>query len=342
MTKIKMGVDVAEDAGKLQEEMVGFKGVDCVEHAPDVKVPTLIAGVKADVYAGDDKEIDIQKIFDAVTTEKKLLFFGPGTDRPFGNGLRFEGYSYYNYHPEELIEFLDSHMGGTTPAQKTGEEIGGYKAASAAPTMVVEKDEDHATCQECDAKFSTTKRRHHCRSCGRVLCYKCSPKKTGGGRACLPCWAHAEAEKMNSTGKTTPTDFESSIDIDAPASVVWKLLAVNKDKSSWSTSMQSIEGDLKEGGEIVVNFKFMGLDFSVPHTVRNFEDGVQWSWCDEVDHGISLDHLYRVEAVDSTHSKFINNGGLIGGDQVIRYSVLREMEKSFVEFNEEIKTEAEK
>ena len=52
---------------------VGFKGVDCAEHAPDVKVPILIAGMKADVYAGDDKEIDVQKIFDAVTTEKPRL-----------------------------------------------------------------------------------------------------------------------------------------------------------------------------------------------------------------------------------------------------------------------------
>jgi len=305
----------------------------------------LIAGVKADVYAGDDKENDIQKIFDAVTTEKKLLFFGPGTDLPFGNGLRFEGYSYYNYHPEGLLEFLDSHMGGRTPAQKTGEETGGYKPASAAPTMVMEKDEDHATCQECDAKFSTVtmrKRRHHCRVCGRVLCYNCSSKKVGGERACLPCWVHAEVEKMNSTGKTTPTESETSIDIDAPASVVWNLLAVTKDKSSWSTSMQSIDGDIKEGGQVTINFKFMGLDFAVPHTVCNFEDGVQWSWCDEVDHGISLDHLYRVEAIDATHSKFINNAKLTGGNQVVRYSVLREMEKSFEEFNEQVKTEAEK
>jgi len=342
MTKLKMGVDVAEDAGKLQEELFGFKGVDCVEHAPDVKVPIFIAGMQADVYAGDDKEKDIQIIFDAVTTEKKLLFFGPGTDHPFGNGLRFEGYSFYNYHPEPLIEFLDSYMGGQTPAQKTGEETGGYKPASQPPTVVMQKDEDHAACQECGAKFcpiNIMPRRHHCRVCGRVLCSKCSSHKVGGQRACLPCWGHAEVEQMNSTGETTATKFETSVDIDAPASVVWSLLTDGMEYNKWSTSMQSIEGDIKEGGQVKVNFKFMGLDFSVPHTVCNFEAGVQWSWCDEVDHGISLNHLYRLEAIDATHSKFINNAELTGGDQVIRYSVLRDMKKSFEEFNEEVKTQ---
>ncbi|EGD81136.1 hypothetical protein PTSG_11174 [Salpingoeca rosetta] len=33
-------------------------------------------------------------------------------------------------------------------------------------------------CQECNVKFGTRTRRHHCRHCGRVLCDKCSQKKT--------------------------------------------------------------------------------------------------------------------------------------------------------------------
>lgn len=139
------------------------------------------------------------------------------------------------------------------------------------------------------------------------------------------------------------TRLESSIDIDAPASVIWSIFAADSlNIHTWCSSTKSIEGDFREGGQIVVKFKFMDLDFEVPHTVRNFEDGVQWSWSDEIDHGIRNNHLYRVEAIDDTHCRFFNNDELTGGNQVIRYSILREMNDSYNQFNEELKAEAEK
>lgn len=335
MTKKMLGIDLSNDAAQLQEENHGFAGVDCVEHAPNVKLPVLIAGMKADVYAGDDEGIDLQNIFDAVAAEKRLHFFGPGTDSPFGSGLRFEGYSYYNYHPEPLIDFLNSHMGGVSspPAQPVEQ-----------PGLRMEKDEDHSNCQQCGKPFGFPRpRRHHCRACGHVLCSSCSPKQVAKDRACLPCWVHDEVEKMNATdGKEVDTEFETSIDIDAPASIVWNLFMEGNAISSWSSSLQSIEGDIKEGAEVTIKFKFMGLDFSVKHVVRKFEDGVQFSWGDEIDHNISNNHLFRIETIDETHCKFINNDKLIGGDPVVRYSVLREMQAVYEQQNEEVKAEAEK
>lgn len=138
------------------------------------------------------------------------------------------------------------------------------------------------------------------------------------------------------------TRIESSVDIDAPASVVWGLFQDGMNMHTWSTSAQTMEGDFREGGQVTLAFKFMGLDFSVPHTVRNFEDGVQFSWSDEIDHGITNNHLYRIEPVDDTHSRFINNDELTGGNQVLRYSVLREMTVSYNQFNEQVRAEAEK
>jgi len=206
MTKLKLGVDVSQEAGKLQEEKFGFPGVDCVLHAPDVKVPVLVAQMKKDVYinnlSGEATENDAQSIFDAIKTEKKLLFFGPETNHPFGNGLRFEGYSFYNYHPEPLIEFLNSYMGGPSPTKPVTMEKKRVK---------MEKDEDHANCQGCNVAFGFPRpRRHHCRVCGKVLCSSCASKQVGRERACLPCWTAAEVEKMNNTGKATDTKFETS------------------------------------------------------------------------------------------------------------------------------------
>ena len=37
------------------------------------------------------------------------------------------------------------------------------------------KDEDHATCGECDAVFSLFLRRHHCRECLMIYCDQCCP-----------------------------------------------------------------------------------------------------------------------------------------------------------------------
>jgi hypothetical protein len=151
--------------------------------------------MKKDVYINDCgyEGNDAQSIFDAIKTEKKLLFFGPETDHPFGNGLRFEGYAFYNYHPEPLIEFLDSYMGGPSPAvvKKSEEKL-----------VTTQKAEDHAVCQECGKPFAMSARslgrKHPCAgTCGRILCGACTPKKVNGQKACLPCWAHDDVEKMN-------------------------------------------------------------------------------------------------------------------------------------------------
>lgn len=40
-----------------------------------------------------------------------------------------------------------------------------------------EPDSSHSSCQRCGAQFTMTRRRHHCRACGRVLCSSCAPEK---------------------------------------------------------------------------------------------------------------------------------------------------------------------
>eukprot|EP00013_Stygamoeba_regulata_P025271 CAMPEP_0177650528 /NCGR_PEP_ID=MMETSP0447-20121125/11992_1 /TAXON_ID=0 /ORGANISM="Stygamoeba regulata, Strain BSH-02190019" /LENGTH=93 /DNA_ID=CAMNT_0019153407 /DNA_START=412 /DNA_END=693 /DNA_ORIENTATION=+ len=37
-------------------------------------------------------------------------------------------------------------------------------------------DSNAAACKCCDAAFSLTTRRHHCRNCGEVVCSSCSQK----------------------------------------------------------------------------------------------------------------------------------------------------------------------
>ena len=47
---------------------------------------------------------EVQAIFDAIPVEDKKLFWIEGTP------WRFHGYTYFSEHPEQMIEWYDSHM----------------------------------------------------------------------------------------------------------------------------------------------------------------------------------------------------------------------------------------
>ncbi len=57
-------------------------------------------------------------------------------------------------------------------------------------------DEDINTCMICDREFGFFLRKHHCRSCGNVVCYICSPDfvvieemlALGEQRVCIQCY----------------------------------------------------------------------------------------------------------------------------------------------------------
>jgi len=91
-----------------------------------------------------------------------------------------------------------SKMVGTSsiPQKKrdTHDEIepGDNKAAE----WVADKDSD--SCMICYDKFSLTKRRHHCRICGKLVCAKCSENKTKitdkQERVCDTCFEQVSGE----------------------------------------------------------------------------------------------------------------------------------------------------
>eukprot|EP00117_Sycon_ciliatum_P031043 scpid40088/ scgid4592/ Early endosome antigen 1 len=56
-----------------------------------------------------------------------------------------------------------------------------------------EHEDDIETCRGCEKLFSVTRRKHHCRQCGKIFCSECSSKTVPGGqsqrpmRVCDPC-----------------------------------------------------------------------------------------------------------------------------------------------------------
>ena len=59
-----------------------------------------------------------------------------------------------------------------------------------------EADSDAVQCFLCCAAFKASRRRHHCRFCGKVVCAKCSSRRVNENRACDQCWAN-ESEFMS-------------------------------------------------------------------------------------------------------------------------------------------------
>lgn len=91
------------DAASRKRTGFGIDELSPIEHAKAVKVPTMVAQVHADFLT---KPSDVQTIYDNIPVTDKKLFWIEGTDQ------RFQGYNYFGQHPELMIEWFDSHIGG--------------------------------------------------------------------------------------------------------------------------------------------------------------------------------------------------------------------------------------
>ncbi|XP_019631394.1 PREDICTED: uncharacterized protein LOC109475234 [Branchiostoma belcheri] len=82
-------------------------------------------------------------------------------------------------------------------------------------------DEDAPNCMKCEAKFTFTKRRHHCRACGKVLCSACCGQKARlaymdnkSARVCSTCYnilQRAQARgQIAGISQVTPSSGQAS------------------------------------------------------------------------------------------------------------------------------------
>lgn len=107
-----MGLDLVQRVLDTQIEQYGFGFANALETVPSVTVPILFAQVEKDQYTFDPKtgENDIQRIIDATKTEHDVIWIGPEHPNAFGTGMRFDGYQYFNTHPEALLAFMSEHF----------------------------------------------------------------------------------------------------------------------------------------------------------------------------------------------------------------------------------------
>lgn len=71
-------------------------------------------------------------------------------------------------HPEP-----SQAVSGAAPKEKTSKEVGFY-------FLTRKKDQNSSACQLCGTSYGLFTHRHHCRICGKCLCWECTPLAVEG------------------------------------------------------------------------------------------------------------------------------------------------------------------
>ena len=80
---------------------IGFDQRDPREWAKNVCVPTFLYQVRDDILT---EASDMQTMFDNLSVADKQLVWIDGTTR------RWDGYLYFQRHPEQILKWLEAHM----------------------------------------------------------------------------------------------------------------------------------------------------------------------------------------------------------------------------------------
>lgn len=108
----KTGMDLVDQVLDAQREKYGFGYADVLSTVPSLTVPVLYSQVREDEYTFDPTSgrNDIEDVIAVTPTENQLIWIGPNEAIPFGTGKRFDGYGYFNAHPNELLLFLKGNF----------------------------------------------------------------------------------------------------------------------------------------------------------------------------------------------------------------------------------------
>ncbi|RYZ32483.1 MAG: alpha/beta hydrolase, partial [Sphingobacteriales bacterium] len=69
--------------------------------AKSVMIPTFLYQVRDDVYTDPS---DVQAVYDNIPLSEKKLYWIEGTTK------RWHGYTYFQRHPEQMLEWFDQYM----------------------------------------------------------------------------------------------------------------------------------------------------------------------------------------------------------------------------------------
>ncbi len=124
--------------------------------------------------------------------------------------------------------------------------------------------------------------------------------------------------------------------------MVWAVLTDFASLPQWSSGLQGLEGDFREGGQVKVVFRAFGRDQTYQHELKFFEPGAQFGWSDFATGVFTDRHVYRVEPLLNGRTRFVQSDEPQGA--VIRFLggvVARQTVSLYQVFNRELKARAE-
>ncbi|NXP92971.1 ZFY16 protein, partial [Passerina amoena] len=120
---------------------------------------------------------------------KQLLDLSQGAagQKPLNRTNERENQESGSVSPEAPLSDTSVSVGNTDPGESSSEAVGNQTSESAEPCKspaalswkqpLWVPDSEAPNCMNCQAKFTFTKRRHHCRACGKVFCGSCCKRK---------------------------------------------------------------------------------------------------------------------------------------------------------------------
>jgi hypothetical protein len=136
----------------------------------------------------------------------------------------------------------------------------------------------------------------------------------------------------------------TQIEINATKEQVWSVLTDFDKMPDWSSSFQGIVGEFKQGGKAKSYFKApigkKNMEFE--HTIIEFAENVSFGWSDPLMLGMKDHHIYKLETLENGNTLFTQTDGVEGGaTHFMGKLVTKNMEKSYLEFNQELKDRVE-
>ncbi|MDI9338756.1 MAG: hypothetical protein QM539_10075 [Alphaproteobacteria bacterium] len=136
----------------------------------------------------------------------------------------------------------------------------------------------------------------------------------------------------------------TEITIEAPIEMVWQELTNFKLMSTWSHSLQNIEGELLKDANIMLYFKDdFGFVHQYKRTLIHFETGKMFGWSGVFFCGMWDNHKYQLVKLDSNVTKLIQTDEVNGwATFLLGYYFSHFFLRSYTKFNKMLKARIEK
>lgn len=148
-----------------------------------------------------------------------------------------------------------------------------------------------------------------------------------------------DVERVSASHWTIAT----SIEIDRPADQVWAVLTDFAHMPEWSTSLQSVQGDIRDGGEVTVRFEVKPDKFKTFQHHLLYEEGVYFGWQgDPFAAGMTDHHIYRVVDIGDGRTRLEHSDQANGGMAwLLGRTAMKAFERYCTSFNDELKARVE-